>query len=181
MATFVSLLRGINVSGQRLITMVDLKRSFKGLGFDDVQTHLQSGNVVFDAEQDDPQGYASSIRKRILSDFGHSIKVLVLRSEKMQKIAISNPFLSVVDVEAKWLYATFLFQSVSKAKFNELKLPAQKEEKAVLIDQVMFLSCPHGYGRTKLNNRFFERTLDVSATTRNWNTVSTLAKLCRRC
>jgi uncharacterized protein (DUF1697 family) len=177
MATFVSLLRGINVSGQRLITMVDLKRSFKGLGFEDVRTHLQSGNVVFDAGQDDPQRYASAIQRRISSDFGHSIKVLVLHSEKIQKIAVSNPLLSIFDMDVKWLYATFLFQSVSKTKFDMLKLPAQKEEKATLIDQVVFLSCPHGYGRTKLNNRFFERTLDVSATTRNWNTVSTLAKL----
>jgi uncharacterized protein (DUF1697 family) len=177
MATFVSLLRGINVSGQRLISMVDLKRSYEALGFGGVRTHLQSGNVVFDAEHDDPQKYASAIQKQISSDFGHSIEVLVLRSGKMQKIVLSNPFLSVSDVEAKWLYATFLFQSVSKAKFDKLKLPARKEEQAILIGQVVFLSCPHGYGRTKLNNGFFERALDVSATTRNWNTVSTLAKL----
>ena len=75
-------------------------------------------------------------------------------------------------------HATFLFQPVLKRSFEALKLPLAPGESAVLAGQVVLLHCPHGYGRTKLNNGYFEKVLGVAATTRNWRTVLALQQLC---
>ena len=75
-------------------------------------------------------------------------------------------------------HGTFLFQAVSEDRFRKLKLPIQPGEQAVLIGQAVLLYCPHGYGRTRLNNSFFEKALGVRATTRNWRTVLALKDLC---
>jgi uncharacterized protein (DUF1697 family) len=175
MAAFVSLLRGVNVSGRRQIVMADLRASLEAVGLGNVETYLQSGNVVFDTEADSPRELAAAIEGRIGGDLGHHVEVLVLRSEEMRWIAASNPFLSAPGIDEKWLHATFLFRPASEAAFGELVLPARPGESATLVGQVVWLCLPSGYGRTRLSNAFFERALDTYATTRNWRTVQALA------
>ena len=177
MTTFVALLRGINVSGQRRIAMVDLKLLLEGLGLEEVRTYVQSGNAVFGASADDPAGLASAIRGRIARDLGHDVAVLVLSAGDMARMAGSNPFLSLSGVDQKWLHATFLFAKVSPSAFGALDLPARQQEQARLVDGVVYLSLPNGYGRTRLNNAYFEKALGTAATTRNWKTVRALADL----
>jgi uncharacterized protein (DUF1697 family) len=75
-------------------------------------------------------------------------------------------------------HATFLFRPVSKAAFLKLKLPAQPGEQAVWGERAIYLFRPNGYGRTKLNNNFFEKAAGVLATTRNWRTLLALQTLC---
>lgn len=159
--------------------MAELKSSLEALGLDNVRTYLQSGNVVFDAEGDDPHEHASAIQARIAGELGHHVDVLVIRCEEMQRIASSNPFLSIAGVDEKWLHATFLFQPASESDFEKLEPPAGQGERATLAGQVVFLHLPNGYGRTKLSNAFFERALGTPATTRNWKTVMSLADLCQ--
>ena len=178
MTTFVGLLRGINVSGQKSIRMADLQNSLMALGFTKVRSYLQSGNLVFDTSRGEPRKLASAIKTRIADDFGHEVEVLVLPAKEFGLVASFNPLLPRRVLDEKLFHATFLFQPVSKADFQKLKLPAQPGEQAVLIGQVVLLHCPHGYGRTKLNNAFFEKAFKVSATTRNWRTILALQALC---
>ncbi len=178
MTTFVALLRGINVSGQKSIRMVDLRNSFTALGFANVRSYLQSGNLVFDASRAEPRKLASAIKARIADDFGHEVEVFVLTAKQLDLVASSNPLPPRRGADEKIFHGTFLFQPVSKAFFQKLKLPVQAGEQAVLIGQVVLLHCPHGYGRTKLNNVFFEKALKLSATTRNWRTILALQALC---
>jgi uncharacterized protein (DUF1697 family) len=178
MARFVALLRGINVSGHRQIAMADLQRSLQAAGLRDVRTYLQSGNAVFEADEDDPEVVAAAIHTRIAADFGHQVEVLVLPCATVARVASSNPFASSPDADERWLHATFLLRPASEAAFAELQLPAGQGELAVLADGVVFLHLPNGYGRTKLNNAYFERALGTPATTRNWRTVMALAVLC---
>lgn len=178
MTTFVALLRGINVSGQKVIRMADLRNSFTALGFVNVRSYLQSGNLVFDTSRGEPRKLASAIQARIADDFGHEVEVLVLVAKEFDLVASSNPLLPRRGIDEKLFHGTFLFQPVTKADFQKLKLPAQAGEQAVLIGQVVLLHCPHGYGRTKLNNAYFEKALKVSATTRNWRTILALQALC---
>src|SRR5712691_1583224 len=91
MTTFVALLRGINVSGQKQIRMVDLQKSCEGLGLKDVRSYLQSGNLVFRTSRGDPGKLATALRARIAKDFGHDVEVLVLPAEKLNAVASSNP------------------------------------------------------------------------------------------
>ncbi|WDT75962.1 MAG: DUF1697 domain-containing protein [Candidatus Manganitrophus sp.] len=179
MLTFVALLRGINVSGRKKIQMADLQKSFETLGFDGVRSYLQSGNVIFRSRRTDAKKLASDIKARIGKDFGHDVDVLVLSAQEINRVAGSNSLFPRLGKDATLFHATFLFQPVSKADFEKLNLPAQPGEQAVLIGQVVLLFCPHGYGRTKLNNSFFEKKLGAPATTRNWRTVLALQELCR--
>ncbi len=180
MMTFVALLRGINVSGQKQIRMVDLRKSCEGLGLKDVRSYLQSGNVVFCTGRADPRKLAAALRTRIAKDFGHDVEVLVLPARELNAVADSNPLWRRSGGKEKLFHGTFLFEPVSRDRFRKLKLPVQPGEQAVLVGQVILLYCPHGYGRTRLNNGFFEKALGTRATTRNWRTVLALNELCTR-
>jgi uncharacterized protein (DUF1697 family) len=178
MTTFVALLRGINVSGQKQIRMADLQKSCGALGLKDVRSYLQSGNVVFRADRTDPRKLAAALRSRIAEDFGHDVEVLVLPAKELDLVAGSNPLYPRLEGEEKFFHGTFLFRPVSGDRFRKIKLPIQPGEQVVLVGQVVMLYCPHGYGRTKLSNSFFEKALGVPATTRNWRTVLALKALC---
>jgi uncharacterized protein (DUF1697 family) len=180
MTTFIALLRGINVSGKNPIRMADLQKSFEALALDDVRTYLQSGNVVFSGGRTDRGRLAPAIRNRIAGDFGHDVDVLVVAAEELHLIANSNPLWPRLGTDERLFHGTFLFQPISEGRFQELKLPSQPGEQAVLLGQVVLLYCPHGYGRTKLNNGFFEKALGIRATTRNWRTVLALHDLCSK-
>jgi len=181
MARFVALLRAINVSGHRQIGMADLRRSLQAAGLSDVQTYLQSGNVVLDASDEDPEAIAGTIQARIAADFGHQVEVLVVPCAAMDRVVSSNPFASHPDLDERWFHATFLFGPVSEEVFAGLKLPAGQGELAAFAGNVVFLCLPNGYGRTKLTNAYFERALRTPATTRNWRTVCALAGMCADC
>jgi len=180
MTVFVALLRGINVSGQKRIRMAELQKSCEASGLTDVRSYLQSGNLVFRASRADPRTLAAALRARIAEDFGHDVEVLVLPAKELNRAATSNPLRPRSGGEETLFHATFLFQPVSADRFRSLKLPARPGEQALLVGQVVFLYCPHGYGRTKLNNAYFEKALGVPATTRNWRTVLALQTLCAK-
>ena len=177
-STYIALLRGINVSGKNSIRMPALQDSMARLGFHNVQTYLQSGNIVFQGSPTDENSLATAIVTEISKDFGHDVPVLVLSAPTLASIAKANPLrLKAGDDEALF-HCTFLFQPVATTAFQALQLPATAGEHAVLHENTVLLHCPQGYGRTKLNNSYFERALGVTATTRNWRTVLALQALC---
>ena len=178
MTSYVALLRGINVSGRNAIRMSALRDSIARLGFRDVRTYLQSGNIVFRTDSTDTATLAAAIKTQIVQDFGHEVPVLVLSTEDLALIANSNPLGPKSGGEETLFHCTFLFQPVAPDIFQALKLPTHDGERAVLVERAVFLHCPHGYGKTKLNNSYFERTLGVPATTRNWRTVLALQAAC---
>ncbi|MFA6901708.1 MAG: DUF1697 domain-containing protein [Gallionellaceae bacterium] len=178
MTTCIALLRGINVSGQKAIRMAGLQASLSALGLADVRTYLQSGNVVFRAEKADAGRLAAAIRARIAQDFGHEVAVLVMTAAQLDQIANANPLWPKDGGDEKLFYCTFLFEPVAASRFKALQLPAAEGEQALLAGNAVLLHCPHGYGKTKLNNNYFERALGVAATTRNWRTVLALQALC---
>lgn len=178
MTTYVALLRGVNVSGQKAVPMAKLRESCGALGLENVRTYLQSGNVVFSAGRTEPRKLAAALKARITEDFKHDVEVLVLPAKELKRIAGSNRLRERFKGEDSLFHATFLFQPVPQDRFRKRTLPAQPGEEAVLSGQAVLLYCPHGYGRTKLNNAFFEKALGVPATTRNWRTVLALSALC---
>src|SRR5258706_14837565 len=178
MTTFVALLRGINVLGRKGIRIADLKESLAALGHREATAYLQSGNVVFDASRASPKKLASAITARIAEDFRYQVEVLVMPSRTLDRIVDANPLRPSIGAGQKLFHCTFLFGPVAESDFGAIDLPAQTGEQARLVGQAVFLYCPHGYGKTKLNNAFFEKTLRVPATTRNWRTVLALQKLC---
>ena len=178
MTTCLALLRGINVSGKNPIRMAELSGSMARMGLDGVQTYLQSGNIVFRTGTTDKAQLATAIQTRITQDFGLEVPVLVLAAQDLKHIASTNPLWPATGGDESLFHCTFLFKAVSPERFQTLRLPAVEGERAVLVDHAVLLHCPHGYGRTKLNNSYFERALGVPGTTRNWRTVLALHGLC---
>lgn len=177
MSRLISMLRGINVAGARKIPMPELKALYEGLGYSNVVTYLQSGNVAFTCPEAGVDGAAARIERAIETRFGYSLPVFIRTAVDFHRLVDTNPFLTGRREDPAWLHVTFLYHSPDPADISKLgSLAAAGEEFAPAGDQI-FLFCPHGYGRTKLSNTAIEQRLKTPATTRNWNTVQALLKL----
>jgi uncharacterized protein (DUF1697 family) len=174
MQTYISMLRGINVSGQKKVRMADLKSLYGSLGLGNVQTYVQSGNVVFDSEEQDAKKLRKTIEARIKATFGFPVPVLLRAADDFQRVIENHPFANEDPIR---VLVTFLYELPEKSKWNELSLYQDKVDQFALGEQEIFLFCPGGYGRTKLSNTFFEKKLGVIATTRNWKSVNALYEM----
>ncbi|AXT62504.1 DUF1697 domain-containing protein [Aquimarina sp. AD10] len=180
MKTYVALLRGINVSGQKKIKMADLTEALEKLGLFSVTTYIQSGNVIFQSEQNDVQFLSDLISKGIQQRFGFDVPVLVITPETLATIYQKNPFfdrLNKEEIETKKMYFTLLSTPPDEELVKELRSGFNGEEEFVITKNVVYLYVTAGYGKTKLNNNFFEKKLKSVATTRNLKTVIKLLDL----
>ena len=174
MQTYISMLRGINVGGQKKVRMADLKSLYKSLRLGNVQTYVQSGNVVFDSEEQDAEKLRKSIEAQIEATFGFSVPVLVRSADDFKNVIEHHPFANEDPIR---VLVTFLYKHPEKSKRDELRLYEDIVDQFALGEQEIFLFCPGGYGRTKLSNTFFEKKLGVICTTRNWKSVNALYKM----
>ena len=177
MKTYVSLLRGINVSAQKRIKMEELRSLYTALGFQNIQTYIQSGNVVFQSQNPDAAELSRKIEAGILEHFGYSVSVLILLKSDLRRILDHNPFLKGRNEDISKLCVTFLFQTPAPSALDEISEVKDKHDEFQVSGQEIYLFCPQGFARTKLSNNFFERKLKVSATTRNWKTVNKLYEM----
>jgi uncharacterized protein (DUF1697 family) len=169
MPGYVALLRGINVGGARKVPMSDLRTLFETLGHRDVRTYIQSGNVVFTAKAGAPARVRGAIEKSIAGELGFDVTVLLRTPAELAATLKRNPF----GAEA---YVTFLDDRADPKRVNQINASLYTPDEFMVDGCEIFLRCPNGYGRTKINNTFFERKLATKATTRNWKTVTTLCE-----
>jgi len=174
MQTYISMLRGINVSGQKKIRMADLKSMYETLGFGNIQTYVQSGNVVFESDEEDLEKLRQSIEAQIEKTFGFSVPVLIRSADDFDRIIQEHPF---AQEETNRVLVTFLYERPAQSKRDELSQYEDKVDQFTLGEQEIFLFCPGGYGKTKLSNTFFEKKLELIATTRNWKSVNALYQM----
>lgn len=178
MKTFISIIRGINVSGQKKILMIDLKTLYEGLGFTDVVTYIQSGNVIFRTREEiTTMEIAGLVERAIFAKYNFNVPVIVRSDEEICGIISINPFLINAGINTEKLHVTFLKETPASANLDSIKGFASPPDKFAIIGKEVFLYCPDKYGETKLSNTFFEKKLKVSATTRNWKTVEKLHKI----
>ncbi|HEY5713932.1 MAG TPA: DUF1697 domain-containing protein [Candidatus Gracilibacteria bacterium] len=177
MKTYISLLRGINVSGQKKILMEDLRKLCGDLGWENVETYIQSGNIVYQSKATPGEELSEVLSQAIKKAYGFEVSVMTLTPEYLREVVEGIPF---TDYDEKKLYMTF-FQALPEVipmeKIAQAKAPT---EVIVIGDGVIYLYCPEGYGNTKLSNNFLEKTMDVAATTRNFNTVNILQEMSRQ-
>lgn len=171
------MLRGINVSGQKKIRMVELQEVYESIKLTNVRTYLQSGNVVFDCKEDDVSKLTKLIEKKIEKTFGYSVTVFIRDAKNLKRIINSNPFIIKRNEDTSSLYVTFLYNHSSQSSLSNLDTVNNDGDEFYFGEEEIFIFCPNGYGRTKLNNNFFERKLKTPATTRNWNTVNALYEM----
>ena len=173
--TYIALLRGINVSGQKKILMKELREMCVSLGFENVSTYLQSGNVVFSAKKQKGEGFAKKLETAINDTFGFDVPTLVIDSDYLGEVIGNNPFPRETANDPKMPYALFLYGPPDDSV--GLEPPVNETASFVLGEQVVYIYYPDGAGRSKLTTNFFERKLKVRATTRNWKTVLALYDL----
>jgi len=177
MPRYVSILRGINVSGKNKIKMIELADLYRSLNFTAVETYIQSGNVVFETSAGSNIDIASLIEKGINKAFGLDVPVLVRSKPEFRKIVDRNPFVSRSGIDPAYLHVTFLEKKPERESLATFAPSGLGKDDYVLGTTEIYLYCPGGYGKTRLSNTFLEKQLGVSATTRNWKTVNTLNEM----
>ena len=177
MNTYISLLRGINVSGQKMIRMPVLQSLYESLGFTCVRTYLQSGNVVFDAAESDEAALIAQIEGQIKTSLGFDVPVMIRAAGDLRRIIDTNPFLTQRAEDPARLHVLFLSDVPSPAAAAKLLRPANELGEWLFGEKEIFMFLPDGVGHSKLTNAFFESKLKVATTARNWNTVNALFKL----
>jgi uncharacterized protein (DUF1697 family) len=176
MTPYISMLRGINVGGQKKITMEALRDLYAALELGNVRSYVQSGNIVFDSIEPEAVTLAGRIEAHIERSFGFAVLVFVRGVPDFQRVLAANPFLKA-NADPGKLHVTFLYSPPSQAALSSLSRPAAGDDQFSTGEQAVYLFCPNGYGKTRFSNDFFERKLNVPATTRNWNTVNALFQL----
>jgi uncharacterized protein (DUF1697 family) len=176
MNTFVAMLRGINVSGQKMIKMEALRVMCGALKFQNTQTYIQSGNIIFQSKESDTIKLEKKISKEIKEEFGFDVPVLVKEISELKKVLKNNPFVYKRNEDITKLHVTFLETVPDKKLFAKIEEMDFSDE-YVLSGKNIYLFCPNGYGNTKLNNNFFENKLKTKATSRNWKTVNELVRI----
>jgi uncharacterized protein (DUF1697 family) len=178
MKTFISILRGINVSGQKKILMADLKTLYESLGFRDVITYIQSGNVIFKSGgKGTDEELAKKVEKAIKKKYGFEVPVIIRSNEEIRKIISDSPFRKEKIPEIKKLHVVFLSEIPDKVHIEGISKMDFSPDRFHVTGKNIFLHIPDSYAETKLSNTFFEKKLKVTATTRNWNTVLKLSQL----
>jgi uncharacterized protein (DUF1697 family) len=178
--TYISILRGINVSGYRMIRMDALRQLIEDLGFNNIQTYIQSGNVVFQTNKAKSQDLEKKIADKITESFGFNVPVIVKEYLEIKQIVTDNPFLKDKTKDVSHLHITFLSARPEQEKSDKLNEGAFQPDEFRLTDKVIYLYCPKGYSNSKLTNSFLESKLKVTATTRNWKTVNALINVAEK-
>ncbi|MEO6902005.1 MAG: DUF1697 domain-containing protein [Bacteroidia bacterium] len=177
MITYISILRGINVSGHRMIKMQALKELLSSLGFQNIQTYIQSGNIVFQYKKTDHQKLEKKIANAIIDKFTFDVPVIVMELCEFQQIIVGNPFVKDKTKDLAYLHVTFLAGKPDLKSFNKIKEGFYQPDEFYFVSKAIYLYCPTSYSNSKLTNGFFEKKLKITATTRNWKTINEIQNL----
>jgi uncharacterized protein (DUF1697 family) len=173
---YAALLRGINVGGNKKIAMAQLRELLADLGYADVVTHLQSGNAVFTSPSQDPQELASAIADGIADRFEMSVSVVIRTGDELATALSSSPLPGDPENPSRFFVA-FLSAPPAQASIEALAAQSFDPDKIWVRGREAYLWCPNGAADTVLTNAFLEKRLGVTATSRNWNTVTKLVSL----
>jgi len=177
MNKFVVLLRGINVSGHKKIKMVDLREMLNKLKFHEVETYIQSGNIVLNSSENDNVKIAEKVKKGIADTFGFDVPVLVRTYEELKSIFDGNPYTDAADIEGKKIYFALLEETPQPEAIEEFRKENFVHDRFVVTNNCVYLNYINGAGKAKLTNNLIERKLKVSATSRNYRTMTKLLEM----
>ena len=178
MTKYISILRGINVGGKRKILMADLRELYQFLGFENVITYIQSGNVIFESKKKNANTiFTKKIKDAIFEKYGFDVPVIIRSVEEIKNIIEFNPYLKKESVQIENLCVTFLSEVPAEENLEKINTYDFSPDEFQIIENNVFLFIGGSYHKSKLTNNFFEKKLKVSATTRNWKTVSKLLGL----
>jgi uncharacterized protein (DUF1697 family) len=172
---FVALIRGINVGRAKRVAMADLRALVEKLGYRDVKTLLNSGNVVFSSPGASPGDAAARMEKALAAQFGMSARFTVISAAELATAVAENPLLEMADDPSR-LFVSFLRDPADRSKFEPLLEREWNPEGFAIGSRVAYLWCHNGILESKLA-KAVEKTLRDAVTARNWATVLKLKAL----
>ncbi len=181
MPIYVSMLRGINVGGNKKIKMDRLRSSLEALGFSQVKTYIQSGNAIFKAPKLSPAALSGKIEQAILCDFGFPVSVISRTVAEIENTLTNNPFVTQPGIDAEKLHVAFLSELPDTAGLKKLADLTKAPDQSCCVGNAVYLYLPDGVSKSSLWKTPLDRVLSVVATTRNWKTVNTLHQMCKDC
>ena len=178
MQTKIAILRGINVGGHRKVLMADLRQVLRKLDLENISTYIQSGNIIFRSDKSNSV-LENNIENAIKTNFTYDVPVIVRSKTELISVIESNPF-NRDDVDIKKLHFTFLKSTPNKEKANELDINMHLPDQFYILNKAIYLYLEKKSHESKLSTNFFEKKLNVGATTRNYKTTLKLLELCEK-
>ncbi len=175
-ARYVALLRGINVGGKHILPMKHLSGIFNDAKCGDVQTYIQSGNVIFSAPAGGVEKIPQLIARNIESQFGFPVPVILRSSDEIARVLRDNLFLKAGAPE-KLLSVYFLADAPTKSAVAELDPKRSTPDEYRVVGREIYMHLPNGMGRSKLTSAYFDSQLSTVATARNWATVTKISEI----
>lgn len=173
---YIALLRGINVGGNTMIKMQELKVSFEGLGLKNVVSYINSGNLAFDASRTTEEKLISKIERSITDDFGMKIQVMVRERAAVVDVLSKNPFKGEFESH-KEMHVLFMKNEMPREKQVQLLEHNGHDERFAVFGREIYALLKLGVADSLLGKGFIERKLEVPITARNWRTVEKIAEL----
>jgi len=177
MPIVISLLRAINVGGYASIRMTDLRALHESMKFEDVQTYIQSGNVVFRTDEKDMAKLAKRIQGAIAKKFKVTPGVMLRTIGEMREVVAKNPFAKRRDVEPNKLHVSFLDAKLTPGACEQLRALPLVTEEMIPIGKELFIYCSNGMGKAKIPWGKVDKICATRGTARNWNTVLKLLEM----
>ena len=173
---YLALLRGINVGGKNKLPMQNVRAMFVAAGCENVQTCIQSGNIVFNARAETAALVSGLVSAQIQRDFGYNIPVVLRTAEQLREVTLHNPYLQA-GADADTLHVVFLANAPDPQSVALLDVHRSPPDTFHARGQEIYLHLPQGAARTKFTNAYFDAKLKTVSTQRNWRTVTTLLTL----
>ena len=180
MIRYIAFLRGINVSGHRIIKMEALKSLFQVMKFKNVLTYIQSGNVIFESSVKNRNLLASKLENAIKENFGHDVVVIIRTDIELEASIKQNPFNKINLDKTIQLYVTFLSEEPNHELLKSFISKSSRISTYKMINNDIFTLYKRNKGKDPFSNSFVEKQLKVSAITRNWNVLNKILELANR-
>jgi uncharacterized protein (DUF1697 family) len=181
MLTFISFLRGVNMAGHNSIKMNDLSNLYMDLGFTDVETYIQSGNVIFCSDKNEQvQVISKRIEDSILERFNLNIPVMIRTVPEIKELSSSNIFLSEENFNPAKMAVIFLHEECKNSQIKKVADVNYPPDRFLVSGSEIFIYCPGGFGKTRLYTNFFEKKMGVIGTGRNWKTITTILNIAEK-
>ncbi|MXN90553.1 DUF1697 domain-containing protein [Flavobacterium sp. Sd200] len=173
MPVYLALFRGINVSGHNIIKMDALKKLMHAEGYKNVETYIQSGNVVFESEETSKPKIAKDLEMLMYKEYGHNVGIFVFEEAEVAKAIANNPYTSAEPEPSgiKKFHVAFLTGEPTVQGMDQMKKYNRSDDEFKTIGAVLYLKLAQSAADSKLTNAFIESKLGLKSTVRNWNTT----------
>ena len=171
------MLRGINVSGHKIIKMADLRILLSNNGLENVNTYIQSGNILFYSEIQTKAEISIFIENLLLKEYGWEIPSLILEQKDLEQIILNNPYPKITETSTNKPYICIPKTSLTKKEIEVLSELNYEGEYFTVTQQGIYLYCTKEINKCKLSNNVIEKKLGISCSTRNWRTLLKLQSL----